>query len=63
MKKMIYRILAFALDMTFVSLLTLGLTYIPFINPNSDEYRKQYDVLTIYKLISSLSILFLNKLI
>ena len=43
MKKMIYRILALALDMMVVSLITLGLTYIPFLNPNNETYRKQYD--------------------
>lgn len=45
MKKMIYRILAYAFDMVIISIITLGLTFIPFINPNNEEYQREYQQL------------------
>ena len=57
MKKMIYRILAYAFDMVIISIITLGLTFIPFINPNNKEYQREYqqlnDIRVEYNLFTS----------
>lgn len=46
MKKLIYRVLAYAFDMVIISIITLGLTNIKFINPLLEEYQKQYTEVT-----------------
>ncbi len=45
MKKMIFRVLSYGFDMMVISLITLGLAFVPFINPNNEEYQKQYEEL------------------
>ena len=49
MKKMIYRILAYGIDMLLISLITLGISMIPFVNRNFDNYKKQYDELNVIR--------------
>ena len=37
MKRIIYRMLAYVLDLAFVSVILLGIGYINFINPESEK--------------------------
>lgn len=52
MKKVLYRILAYILDFTLVSLIILAISMISFINPNNDklnyEYKKYYTSSVLY---------------
>ena len=45
MKKMIYRVLSYGIDMLIVSLITLGICVIPFVNPNYGSYKEKYNEL------------------
>jgi len=46
MKKLLFRVLSYSLDMVVISLITLLLSTIPFINPGYKDYKNQYDELT-----------------
>ncbi|MCH5167128.1 MAG: RDD family protein [Erysipelotrichales bacterium] len=43
MKKTIFRVLAFVLDIAFASLIIFGITSLSFINPNKNELNKKYN--------------------
>ena len=43
MKKTIFRVLAFVLDIAFASLIIFGITSLSFINPNKNEINKKYN--------------------
>lgn len=42
MKRILYRMLAYVLDLAFVSVILLGISYIDFINPESDKINDTY---------------------
>ncbi len=42
MKKLLYRIVAFVLDLALVSFFILGLTMLDFVNPNNEEINLKY---------------------
>ena len=49
MKKMIYRLLSYGIDMLLISLIALGIIMLPFFNGNYDNYKKQYDELNVIR--------------
>ena len=46
MKKMLFRVLAYAMDMVIVSAITLLISTISFVNPGYKEYKAQYEEIT-----------------
>ncbi len=57
MKKVLYRILAYILDLAFVSIILLGISYIDFLNPENGlinfQYQEYYNTNDSYKKLMS----------
>ena len=51
MKKMIFRVLAYAVDMVLVSAITIFLATLSFVNPGYNEYKTQYESLNEVRII------------